>query len=914
MSRPEFTDSYGSFKLENPQHTSGLYLAVSGKSGLRSAVTPDFGGDAKLDQNHFLLQPKSVMNLQSDRDTRNFFCVFRDELWSATGVSAAQEADRFTDREDSVLLEAGRMWQKVTRTNNKKKFTSVTTIFSLLEDNCEVMMVELKNNSDSELCFTPVAAVPVYGRSADNLRDHRHVTSLLHRAKAIDSGIVVMPTMSFDERGHQENDTFYYVLGFDGQGGCPCEMIGDVEKYLGEGGTYLRPRSLLDGYNKCDVWKKAPFTVEGKEMIGALKFDKVTLKPGESVCYRIAIGAGNAPARSLNTLVPAESFIDRIRDEKKCRAEFEEIKKYWQELTPIHVHTGDEAFDNFMEWICFQPQLRRIFGCSFLPHHDYGRGGRGWRDLWQDCLALLLTDPDGVRKMILDNFKGVRLDGTNATIIGDKPGEFKGDRNGIPRVWMDHGFWPFLTLKLYMDQTGDLDILSEDVTYFKDTLVHRAEKRDDLYIEDMGVVQLAADGSVYRGTVLEHLLMENLTAFYDVGDNNEIRLRNADWNDALDMGEHKGESVAFTCGYAGNLRDIATYLRIYRTKTGIGETCICKELKGLLFEESMELFSSPDKKRELLSAYMDGVSHSISGEKECVSIEDIAVALEHKSEFMMNRIRENEWVTDGDGNGWFNGYYDDNGRKVEGRFDTPEGENIRMMLTGQVFSIMSGTAKKEAVEKIIRSADKYLYEEKIGGYRLNTDFREIRFDLGRMFGFSYGDKENGAVFSHMAVMYGNALYKRGFAKEGFKALGTLYKTASDFETSRIYPGIPEYFNNEGRGLYHYLTGAASWYLMTVVTEAFGVRGNAGDLHIEPKLVAEQFDSSARASIKLTFRGKQLEVVFINTGKKNYEEYTIRQVTIDGGTCVEPQRTCVSIPGKMIDELSSDTHTIEVELK
>ena len=41
-----------------------------------------------------------------------------------------------------------------------------------------------------------------------------------------------------------------------------------------------------------------------------------------------------------------------------------------------------------------------------------------------------------------------------------------------------------------------------------------------------------------------------------------------------------------------------------------------------------------------------------------------------------------------------------------------------------------------------------------------------------MFGFAYGEKENGAVFSHMAVMYANALYKQGFIKEGYKVLKT----------------------------------------------------------------------------------------------------------------------------------------------
>ena len=123
-----------------------------------------------------------------------------------------------------------------------------------------------------------------------------------------------------------------------------------------------------------------------------------------------------------------------------------------------------------MHWVNFQPMLRRIYGCSFLPHHDYGKGGRGWRDLWQDCLALLIMEPEQVRQMLIDNFGGVRFDGTNATIIGSKQGEFIADRNNITRVWMDHGAWPYLTTELYMQQTGDVEFLVEETRILK---IHR---------------------------------------------------------------------------------------------------------------------------------------------------------------------------------------------------------------------------------------------------------------------------------------------------------------------------------------------------------------------------------------------------------------------------------------------------------
>ena len=132
MSGYKFIDSHGGFTMKNPQHTSGLYLPVAGNTGLRSAVTPDFGGDSKLDQNHFMIAPKSISNLHADRDTRNFFCVFEDGIWSATGASAQQEAARFTDEEDEVTLEAGRMWQSVTRKDKMRGISSEVTIFSLL--------------------------------------------------------------------------------------------------------------------------------------------------------------------------------------------------------------------------------------------------------------------------------------------------------------------------------------------------------------------------------------------------------------------------------------------------------------------------------------------------------------------------------------------------------------------------------------------------------------------------------------------------------------------------------------------------------------------------------------------------------------------------------------------------------------
>lgn len=868
MEKYSFIDDKGTFVLKNPENYSYLYFPIAGENGIKSAVTPNLGGDSKRNQNEFILEPVSAENLHNNRSTRNFWCTVEGKgSWSVTGASAEAENDRFTDRQEESELTAGLMWQTVKRRSGKYQMEAEVTSFVPLSHDVEIFSVTVWNTGNKPIVFTPTAAVPIYGRSADNIRDHRHVTSLLHRIETTENGVLVKPTLSFDERGHQENRITYFVCGVDGNGERPEDFYPVAEDYIGEGGSYTHPLAVLK--NKRGIPAGSSFA--GKEAVGGLHFQKRTLVPGEKACYTVLIGA----AEDRDKIASAVEAYDT---EEKMTQALEEVKEYWKKQINVKYHTGDPVFDNFMYWVSFQPTLRRIYGCSFLPHHDYGKGGRGWRDLWQDCLALLILNPAGVRQMLLSNFGGVRMDGTNATIIGEKQGEFVADRNNITRVWMDHGVWPFYTTKLYIDQTGDLALLEEKVPYFKDRQVERGTAVDDAWNPHYGNLQKDENEKVYKGTVLEHLLLQNLCAYYEVGEHGHIRLRGADWNDALDMAGTRGESVAFTNAYAGNLRELANLIETYREKTGNEWIEFAEEIYMLLSSEK-KFLSDADAKRELLTRYGKACRHNISGRTVSMTAQELAESLRRKAEWMAEHIRTSEWVADEDGNGWFNGYYDDHGDQVEGR----KKSGVRMMLTGQVFSILGGTATEEQIAAITKSADRYLYERSSGGYRLNTDFGEIKTDLGRMFGFAYGEKENGAVFSHMTVMYANALYRRGFVKEGYKALKTLADAAVDFETSRIYPGIPEYFNAKGRGLYHYLTGAASWYMLTMITQVYGVHGENGDLVIMPKLMETQFDENGVATIRMPFDGQEYEITIENKERLQYGEYRVTAALLDEKT-------------------------------
>jgi cellobiose phosphorylase len=212
---------------------------------------------------------------------------------------------------------------------------------------------------------------------------------------------------------------------------------------------------------------------------------------------------------------------------------------------------------------------------------------------------------------------------------------------------------------------------------------------------------------------------------------------------------------------------------------------------------------------------------------------------------------------------------------------------------------MSGVAGSWQITAILKSVEKHLLDKKLGGLHLNTDFRQEQPSLGRAFSFVYGDKENGAFFNHMVVMFAYALYKRGFAKEGWQVLSSIYKMAGDTAKSKIYPCLPEYFNLEGRGMYSYLTGSASWFVLTILTQAFGVRGKDGDLLIEPKLSAQQFKYASTISVGRIFAGRKIKVNFSNPKKLGFGKYKIITATLASRNLVLKDRQRLLIERKDI---------------
>ncbi|MCX7926714.1 MAG: cellobiose phosphorylase [Candidatus Omnitrophica bacterium] len=870
-----FIDQYGTFKIKNP-HQYNLYLPLTDAQGkLLSAISPSLAGDIKRDNDHFLTLPTSIEDLRSNLlSRREFFLHCNSKVF------------RLSSPNKNDILEAGLFFQRL-----KKRIAGLEIEilnFVPFDIPAEVMRIRIKNISNRKKEIFATSFIPLFGRSEKNIRDHRHVSSLLNRIILKKYGIILKPTMVFDERGHKENFVCYYVLGYQGIKRPPLGQFPTLDYFYGSG-NIEQPEAI---YRDITPVTRIQASFQGKEVCAALRFPKIEIRPKFSTEYVLLMGIED----SMETI---EKRFRLLNTPGKVQDRFNKTRSFWQGYySSIRFNFGDKNFNGWLTWVCLQPTLRRLFGCSFLPHFDYGKGGRGWRDLWQDALTLLLTEPDKAKEIITKSFRGVRLDGSNATII-TSDGGFIADRNRINRVWMDHGIWPYLTTRLYIDRTGDVDFLLFKTTYFRDHQLSRAQQIDtDFSQQDF--LQRTIKGKIYFGTILEHLLVQQLVQFFNVGKHNIIRLENADWNDGLDMAAKKGESVAFSCMYAHNLKGLCELLSALRTKTKTVE--LAKELKILLDRVSGKPIDYDNyyNKQQVLDKYFSLI-RNLSGEKIKVPIDNLIEDLRDKYNHMVSWIQKHQWLPEG----VFNGYYDNKGKRFEGR----NKYGMRLMLASQVFPIMSGIAQTNQIRKIWQNINKYLYDQQLGGFRLNTYVGPLYMDLGRAFGFVYGDKENGAFFSHMNVMFANALYRRGFVTEGWTVFNSLYRMATS-QYAAIGPCLPEYFDSQGRGKYLFLTGSASWYIYTLLEEVLGVKFSFGRLFVGPKLVSGQFVKKSIV-VELKIGAYPLRIIYLFKKKNSRinQCLALKKVTCNRIDLSSFRHDCL-IPTELLNKTQN---TIRIEL-
>ncbi len=272
----------------------------------------------------------------------------------------------------------------------------------------------------------------------------------------------------------------------------PLSFESSADLYYGFGASVIYPPAIFKE-RLSNVESKQPL----KGMVGVFQYE-IELEPGEEKVIPLALAA-------IDPVIDIDQQINgwkEILNKTQIEIELEKVKKSWGHIFESYLikTPADEMDRNFNVWGKYQSML-----CSrFNSPYDMGI-----RDIFQYLLANCVFEPEYVRMMI-PYLLGYQYRNGKIPRQISKFSNLHDLRN-----FMDCQLWMHDLVGLYIKETGDFDILDEEVGFLEDD--HKTQSDKD------------------KEPIYQHLLLAIKSAYEgNVGRHGLCKLGYGGWNDALD--------------------------------------------------------------------------------------------------------------------------------------------------------------------------------------------------------------------------------------------------------------------------------------------------------------------------------------------------------------------------------------------
>ena len=328
---------------------------------------------------------------------------------------------------------------------------SSITYFVPLNDDCELWLVTLSNESNKERKLELYPYVEwLIGDYQEELR-YRNIMNLYNRMWFDENHKLIFgwKTAFWQDMNIKEFKNYgFFATNLDVKGYATRKY-----EFLGRYNTEEKPEAILEGKFKNTA------LCSGEDGIGCFKHT-LKLGPKQTKEFVVILGETEGQANAVK-------LVEKYRDLNVVKKAFEQTKALWKKriTANIVIKTPDAEFDNMMNvWVKYQMHICNLWSRSPSFYHE-GSGGRGYRDSAQDSEAICSINPELTRKRILQIASLIRRDGTSAAGWSDTAGP-AGHRPN-----KDHQVWLTATVRAYIQETGDKSILKEYVPYLKDKWV-----------------------------------------------------------------------------------------------------------------------------------------------------------------------------------------------------------------------------------------------------------------------------------------------------------------------------------------------------------------------------------------------------------------------------------------------------------
>lgn len=326
------------------------------------------------------------------------------------------------------------------------------------------------------------------------------------------------------------NETFAGRLAFCASSLPISSFTTNRTQFLGFNGSYAHPL----GMKKPDLESGLGVAMDPCSVIRGT----FELKPGEKKVVVLLLG-------QAETLEEVRRLKIHYAHADSALVELKQVRQQWDHfLGAIQVRTPEPSIDAMLNrWLLYQGLSCRFWGRTAL----YQSGGAlGFRDQLQDCLAFIYSRPELARRHILTA-------ATHQFPEGDVLHWWHPISGiGVRTLCSDDLLWLPWVLSRYLDITGDLAILDEQVAFVQGPLLAAGEHETMLKVET----------APNTATLLEHCLLAFRHAAKS-GPHGLPLIGNGDWNDGMNrIGiEGRGESVWLAWFYSDAVRRWESYSR-----------------------------------------------------------------------------------------------------------------------------------------------------------------------------------------------------------------------------------------------------------------------------------------------------------------------------------------------------------------
>lgn len=482
-----FDDLNKEYVITNPK-TPYPWINYLGTESFFSLVSNTAGGycfykDARLRR----ITRYRYNDIPVDNNGRYFYINDNGDVWSPSWKPVKATLDFYECRH-------GLGYTVITGKRNRLNVSQL--MFVPMNSDCEIHKITVTNEDTTQKNFKLFSYVEfcLWNAYDDMTNFQRNLNT---GEVEVEDGVIYHKTEYRERRDHY---SFYSVnanvAGFDS----------DRDLFLG----------IYNGVNEPECVKKGKSCnsiASGWHPIASHMLE-ISLKPGETKSFVYVLGyvENSKEEKWENTGVinkaKARAMIDKFNTSEKTEKALDDLKKYWSELLSCYtVCSKDEKLDRMVN-IWNQYQCMVTFNMSrSASYFESGIGrGMGFRDSNQDLMGFVHLVPKRARERILDIAATQFKDG--GCYHQYQPLTKKGN-NEIGGGFNDDPMWLICGVASYIKETGDFDILNEQVAY-------------DCNPND-------------TSTLFEHLKNSFYHVVNNLGPHNLPLIGRADWNDCLNL-------------------------------------------------------------------------------------------------------------------------------------------------------------------------------------------------------------------------------------------------------------------------------------------------------------------------------------------------------------------------------------------